>query len=151
MTACVGGLLIAADDEVVAGTETMLAQARATGALGWVPYLLNVLAVARLLRGEFADARAYVAEGAAISEELGNTTERLAHRSVEVWLHAVSGEESRSRDLAAEVLPDAQDRHRVNAEVAAWGLAMLDLSARRFEMALDGLERVCRAPPAATC
>ena len=66
MTACVGGLLIAADDDVVAGTETMLAQARATGALGWVPYLLNVLAVARLLRGEFADARAHVAEGAAI-------------------------------------------------------------------------------------
>lgn len=146
MTAAVGGLLIAADDEVVAGTEAMLAQVRATGALGWVPYLLNVLAVARLLRGEFADARADVAEGAAVSEEFGNSTERLAHRSVEVWLHAVAGEESRSRDLAAEVLPDARSRHRVNAEIAVWGLAMLDLSARRFETALGGLEQVCRGP-----
>lgn len=52
MTAVVGGLLIAADDEVV----------------------------------------------------------RLAHRSVEVWLHAVAGEESCSRELAAEVLPDALSR-----------------------------------------
>jgi DNA-binding CsgD family transcriptional regulator len=146
MTAVVGGLLIAADDEVLAETEAMLAQVRATGALGWVPYILNVLAVARLLRGEFADARTHVAEGAAISEEFGNSTERLAHRSVEVWLHAVSGEESRCRALAADVLPDARSRHRVNAEIAAWGLAMLDLSARRFEAALDGLERVCRGP-----
>lgn len=146
MTAGIGGLLIAADDDVVAGTEAMLAQARATGALGWVPYLLNVLAVARLLRGELADARAHVAEGAAVSEELGNSTERLAHRSVEVWLHAVAGAEARSRELAAEVLPDARNRHRVNAEIAAWGLAMLDLSARRFATALDGLEQVCRGP-----
>lgn len=146
MTAAVGGLLIAADDEVIVVTEAMLAQARATGALGWVPYLLNVLAVARLLRGEFADARTHVAEGAAVSEEFGNATERLAHRSIEVWLHAVSGEESRCRDLAAEVLPDAQRRHRVNAEIAAWGLAVLDLSARRFAAALEGLERVCRGP-----
>jgi DNA-binding CsgD family transcriptional regulator len=146
MTAAVGGLLIAADDDVIAGTEAMLAQVRATGALGWVPYILNVLAVARLLRGEFADARAHVAEGAVISEEFDNSTERLAHRSVEVWLHAVAGDESRSGDLAAEVLPDARSRHRVNAEIAAWGLAMLDLSARRFETALEGLERVCRGP-----
>ncbi len=146
MTAGFGGLLIAADDDVVTGTKDMLAQVRATGALGWVPYTLNVLAVARLLRGEFADARAHVAEGAAISDEFGNSTESLAHRSVEVWLRAVSGEESRCRDLAAEVLPEARNRHRVNAEIAAWGLAMLDLSARRFEVALDGLERVCRGP-----
>ncbi|GAB4006448.1 hypothetical protein GCM10029992_57120 [Glycomyces albus] len=91
MTTGIGDLLIAADDEVVAGAEDMLSQVRAAGALGWVPYVLNVLAVARLLRGEFADARACVAEGAAISEEFGNQTESLAHRSVEVWLHAVSG------------------------------------------------------------
>ncbi|SDD16101.1 helix-turn-helix transcriptional regulator [Glycomyces harbinensis] len=146
MTAAVGGLLIGADDDVIAVTEAMLAQVRATGALGWVPYILNVLAVARLLRGEFADARANVAEGAAIGAEFGNSTEQLAHRSVEVWLHAVSGEESRCRDLAAAVLPDARSRHLVNAEIAAWGLAMLDLSARRFETALEGLERVCRGP-----
>lgn len=146
VTAGFGGLLIAADDEVVAGAEDMLAQVRATGALGWIPYTLNVLAVARLLRGEFADARAHVAEGAAISDEFGNSTEGFAHRSVEVWLHAVSGEETRCRDLAAQVLPEARNRHRVNAEIAAWGLAMLDLSARRFEAALDGLERVCRGP-----
>lgn len=146
ITAGFGGLLIADDDLVVTGTEDMLAHVRATGAVGWVPYTLDVLAVARLLRGEFADVRAHVAEGAAISDELGNSTENLAHRSLEVWLHAVSGEEARCRDLAAEVLPDARNRHRVNAEIAAWGLAMLDLSARRFEAALDGLERVCRGP-----
>jgi DNA-binding CsgD family transcriptional regulator len=146
MTAGIGGLLIAADDEAVTVSEAMLAHVRATGALGWVPYVLNMLAVARLLRGEFADARAHVAEGAAVSAEFGNATEQLAHRSLEVWLHAVSGEESRCRYLAAAVLPDAQSRHRVNAEIASWGLAMLDLSVKRFETALEALEQVCRGP-----
>ncbi|MEU0468108.1 LuxR C-terminal-related transcriptional regulator [Amycolatopsis sp. NPDC006131] len=146
ITAGFGGLMIADDDNVAAGTADMLAVVRANGALGWVPYTLNVLAVARLLRGEFADARACVAEGASVSEELGNTTEHLAHRSVEVWLHAVSGDEARCRALAEEVLPRARDRHRVNAEIAAWGLGMLDLSARRFGDALDRLDQVCRGP-----
>ncbi|PRX99719.1 helix-turn-helix transcriptional regulator [Allonocardiopsis opalescens] len=146
ITAGFGGLMIADDDGVVGHTEDMLAEVRATGALGWVPYTLNVLAVARLLRGEFADARACVAEGAAVSEELGNTTEHLAHRSVEVWLHAVSGDEERCRALAEEVLPRARARHRVNAEIAVWGLGMLDLSARRFGEAFDRLERVSQGP-----
>lgn len=146
ITAALGGLMLADDDGVVAGTEDMLAGARATGTLGWVPYLLNVLAVARLFRGEFADARACVAEGASVSAELGNTTERLAHRSVEVWLHAVSGDEPRCRALAEEVLTRARTRHRVNAEIADWGLGMLDLSARRFGEALDRLEAVSRGP-----
>ncbi|MFI6539354.1 AAA family ATPase [Nonomuraea sp. NPDC050547] len=141
-----GGLMIADDDSVVTGTEDMLAEVRANGALGWVPYTLNVLAVARLLRGEFADARACVAEGVSVSDELGNTTESLAHRSVEVWLHAVSGDEARCRALAEEVLPRARARHRVNAEIAAWGLGMLDLSARRFGEAYDRLELVSRGP-----
>ncbi|WP_199547323.1 LuxR family transcriptional regulator [Streptomyces sp. N35] len=146
ITAGFGGLMIADEDRVLAGTEDMLAEVRATGALGWVPYTLNVLAVARLLRGEFADARACVAEGVSVSDELGNTTESLAHRSVEVWLHAVSGDEARCRALAEEVLPRARARHRVNAEIAVWGLGMLDLSARRFGDALDRLEHVSRGP-----
>ncbi|GAA2101588.1 LuxR family transcriptional regulator [Streptomyces albiaxialis] len=141
-----GGLMIADDDGVVAGMEDMLAEVRATGALGWVPYTLNVLAVARMFRGEFADARACVAEGASVSAELGNTTEHLAHRSVEVWLHAVSGDEPRCRALAEEVLPRVRARHHVNAEIADWGLGMLDLSARRFGEACDRLEGVCRGP-----
>lgn len=38
ITAGFGGLMIADDDGVIAGTEDMLAEVRATGALGWVPY-----------------------------------------------------------------------------------------------------------------
>lgn len=146
ITAAIGGLMIADEDAVAAETEEMLAVVRATGALGWVPYTLNVLAVARLLRGEFADARACAAEGVAVSDELANRTESLAHRSVEVWLHAVSGDEARARALADEVLPRARARHRVNAEIAAWGLGMLDLSARRFGEACDRLDQVSRGP-----
>lgn len=146
MTAGVGGLLIGDEDDVVAEMEELLAHVRTSGALAWVPYALNALALARLQRGEFADAHACVAEGTEIADELGNTTEGLAHRSIEVWLHAVRGEEDRCRDLAARVLPEARTRHRVNAELAGWGLAMLDLSARRFGAALDGLDEVCRGP-----
>lgn len=146
ITVGLGGLMIADDDLVVAVTEDLLAEVRATGAAAWIPYTLNLLAVARLLRGEFTDARACVAEGASVSDELGNMTERLAHRSIEVWLHAVAGDEARCRGLAEQILPQARTRHRVNAEIAAWGLSMLDLSARRFAEAFDGLERVSRSP-----
>ncbi|MER6973253.1 AAA family ATPase [Nocardioides sp. NPDC000445] len=146
MTAGIGGLLIGDEDDVVAEMDELLAQVRTSGALAWVPYALNSLALARLQRGEFADAHACVAEGAEIADELGNTTEGLANRSIEVWLHAVRGEEDRCRDLAARVLPEARTRHRVNAELAGWGVAMLDLSARRFGAALDGLDEVCRGP-----
>lgn len=146
ITAGIGGLMIADDELVVGQVEDMLAEVRATGAAAWIPYTLNLLAVARLFRGEFTDARACVAEGVSVSEELGNVTERLAHRSLDVWLHAVAGDEDGARGLAEQVLPAARTRHRVNAAIAEWGLGMLDLSARRFQEALDGLERVSRSP-----
>lgn len=146
MTSGFGGLLIGDEDEVVAEMEALLAQVRASGALAWVPYALNALALARLLRGEFAAAHACVAEGAEISDEFGNTTESLAHRSIEIWLHAVRGTEDDCSELAARVLPEARERQRVNAELAAWGLAVLDLSTRRFDLALEGLDAVLRGP-----
>ncbi|WP_019204290.1 LuxR family transcriptional regulator [Tsukamurella sp. 1534] len=146
ITAGIGGLLIADEDDVVGTVGEMLVGVREEGALGWIPYCLNVLAVARLLRGEFADARACVAEGVAVSEEFGNRTESLALRSIEVWLLAVAGDEDRCRELAERVLPDARDRHRVNADIGAWGLGMLDLAAGRYDDALAALEAVCTGP-----
>lgn len=146
ITAGIGGLMIADDDTVVAEAESLLADVRATGAMAWIPYALNVLALARLFRGEFTDARACVADGASVSDELGNVTEHLAHRSLELWLHAVAGDEERCRALAQQILPQARSRHRVNAEIATWGLGMLDLSARRFSEAFDRLEGVFQGP-----
>ncbi|MFC7625529.1 AAA family ATPase [Microlunatus sp. GCM10028923] len=146
ITAGIGGLMIADDELVVGQVEDLLAEVRATGAAAWIPYTLNLLATARLFRGEFTDARACAAEGASVSDELGNVTERLANRSLEVWLHAVAGDEERCRGLAEQILPQARTRHRVNAAIAEWGLGMLELSARRFSAALDGLDRVSRSP-----
>ncbi|WP_336671347.1 ATP-binding protein [Tsukamurella sp. USMM236] len=146
ITAAISGLLTAREDEVVGLVADMLDAARAEGALGWIPYCLGVLAVARLLRGEFADARVCVAEGAAVSEELGNRTEYLAHRSLEVWLLAVAGEQDACRALAERTLPDARNRHRVDAEIGAWGTGLLDLAATRYAEALTALESVCTGP-----
>ncbi|ADG79197.1 Transcriptional regulator, LuxR family OS=Tsukamurella paurometabola (strain ATCC 8368 / DSM/ CCUG 35730 / CIP 100753 / JCM 10117 / KCTC 9821 / NBRC 16120/ NCIMB 702349 / NCTC 13040) OX=521096 GN=Tpau_2594 PE=4 SV=1 [Tsukamurella paurometabola] len=146
ITAAISGLLTAREDEVVPAVEETLDAARAEGALGWIPYFLGVLAVARLLRGEFADARACVAEGAAVSEELANRTELLAHRSLEVWLLAVSGEEQSCRALAEHVLPEARHRHRVDADIGMWGTGVLDLAAARYADAVVALEAVCTGP-----
>lgn len=146
ITAAITGLLTAREDEVVPVVEAMLDAARAEGALGWIPYCLGVQALARLLRGEFADARACVAEGAAVSEELGNRTEWLAHRSLEVWLLAVAGEQEACRALAERVLPEARSRHRVDADIGTWGIGVLDLAAARYADALIALESVCTGP-----
>lgn len=146
ITAAISGLLTAREDEVVCTVGDMLDAARAGGALGWVPYCLGVQAVARLLRGDFADARACVTEGAEISEELENRTELLAHRSLEVWLLAAAGEQDACRALAERTLPEARARHRVDAEIGAWGIGMLDLAAGRYAEALIALEPVCTGP-----
>ena len=146
ITAAISGLLSGREDEVVPVVEEMLVAAREEGALGWIPYCLGVLAVARLLRGDFADARACIAEGVTVSEELGNRTEALAHRSLEVWLLAVAGEQDACRSLVDRVLPEARNRHRVHADIGTWGTGVLDLAAARYADAVVVLESVCTGP-----
>ncbi|PRX46951.1 regulatory LuxR family protein [Prauserella shujinwangii] len=137
------GLMLADDDAAIAVTTSLLAEARAAGALLWVPYSLEILGLAQLLRGGFVDAETHVAEGVSMAEELGMDTQLAVLKAIAVWLAAVRGDESGCHALADEVLPRLTTRHPVNAALARWGVGMLDLSAGRCGDALRTLTEVC--------
>ncbi|MBF6176132.1 ATP-binding protein [Nocardia blacklockiae] len=148
IAAAFSGVMLADDAETAAVLEAALDEQRATGAVSWIPYSLEVLAVARLLGGAFLQARTAVAEGISLSVELEMATETAVLRAVEVWLDAVAGHEEQSRSLAAEIGPILAARHPTHAALVEWGPAVADVAAGRFEAALDALDRVCTGPAA---
>jgi DNA-binding CsgD family transcriptional regulator len=140
------GLMLAEDEATIAVMAVMLAEVRASGALLWIPYVLEIVAIAHALHGEFLAAQTSVAEGAALAAEFGLDIEVAVLRSISVWLAAVAGDEPRCRALAAEVLPVVESRHPVAVAFTSWGLGLLDLAAGRYREALDALQSVCMGP-----
>ncbi|MBP2191784.1 DNA-binding CsgD family transcriptional regulator [Nocardia goodfellowii] len=138
-----------ADDAGAAAVMAMsVDRARATGAVQWIPYALEVAALAQLLSGQFLEAETSVAEAVSLSTELGMETELLVLRAISVWLAAVGGDDSRSRSLAAEIGPLLAERHPTHHALLSWALALGELAAGRFEAALDLLDGVCAGPAA---
>ncbi|MGW5381855.1 helix-turn-helix transcriptional regulator [Nocardia sp. NPDC003963] len=148
VVAAFSGLMLADDATVLVLMDRALARARATGSLQWIPYTVEVIAVAQLLRGRFHSSRAAVAEGLAIGIELEMTTEIAALQAVEVWLTAVGGDLDGARDLAGRILPGLSAGHRTHAALVRWGLAGGELAAGRFDAALPLLDDVCGGPAA---
>ena len=140
------GLMLADDDATVAVTGAMVAEARALGKLTWIPYALELLVLAHLMRGDLAEAATGLGEGLPLAEELGMTTQVAVLRSAGVWAAALAGDEDGARSLAAEVGPVVAGRHPGAAALVDWGLGLLDLAAGRFDAALDALEGVCAGP-----
>ncbi|MEV6716677.1 AAA family ATPase [Lentzea sp. NPDC051208] len=140
------GLMLADDHATIAAMEAMVAEARATGALTWIPYAQEILAFAQALHGDFVAARTSLAEAVALSTEFGMAMEVAVLRSTSVWLAAVTGDEARCRELAAEVLPVLRGRHAVGTAMVGWGLGLLDLAAGRYGAAFDALHAVCTSP-----
>ncbi|MGW0246380.1 helix-turn-helix transcriptional regulator [Nocardia goodfellowii] len=138
-----------ADDAGAAAVMAMsVDRARATGAVQWIPYALEVAALAQLLSGQFLEAETSVAEAVSLSAELGMETELLVLRAISVWLAAVGGDDFRSRSLAAEIGPLLAERHATHYALLSWALALGELAAGRFEAALDLLDGVCAGPAA---
>ncbi|WP_330275270.1 AAA family ATPase [Lentzea sp. NBC_00516] len=140
------GLMLADDRATIAAMEVMVAEARASGALTWIPYAQEVLAFAQALHGDFLTAQTCLAEAVALSTEFGMDMEVAVLRSASVWLAAVTGDEPRCRALAAEVLPVLEKRHAVGTAMTFWGLGLLDLAAGRYGAAFDALHAVCTGP-----
>ncbi|MFI0448677.1 AAA family ATPase [Actinomadura sp. 6N118] len=134
------GLLIADDD--VAGTlvDSIAADARADGALTWLTYILEVVALGNILRGEFRDAETAVAEGASLAADIGMDVQKAIFDAMAVWLAGIFGDEERcaSTDRAAF--------HPPVTALAHWGQGLLHLAAGRAEEALERLDTVCRGP-----
>ncbi len=146
VVAAFSALMLADDAAAAAVMDEMIAGARAIGELHWVPYGLEVAALAQMFSGAFGEARSAAAEGIALSEEIGMPIEAGALRAIEVWLAAVSGEECRA--LAGEIRASLSATHRTHAALAEWGVAIADLAAGDFEAALDRLDSVCSGPAA---
>ncbi|RDI46742.1 ATP-binding protein [Nocardia mexicana] len=148
IAAAFSGVMLADDAGTAAVMDELLDQARGTGAVLWIPYSLEFVALSQLLSGQFVQAETSVAEGVSLCLELELPTEAAVLRAIEVWLAAVTGDEERSRALAAEVCPYLSGRHPTNGALASWGLAIADLAAGRFDAALDALDDVCTGPAA---
>lgn len=140
------GLMLAEDQATIAVMELMLAEVRASGALTWIPYAQEVVALAHALRGDFLTAQTCLAEAVALSTEFGMDMEVAVLRATSVWLAAVTGDEPRCRELAAEVLPVLEGRHAVGTALTSWGFGLLDLAAGRYRAAFDALYAVCAGP-----
>ncbi|SEG74091.1 regulatory protein, luxR family [Thermomonospora echinospora] len=139
------GLLSGDDEDATAVLESLAADARGQGALGWLPYVLEPLAIGRLLRGDLRGARADVAEGTSLAADIGMDMQVTVLDCISVWLEAVAGDETRCRSLADDVLEHAT-LHPTNAALASWGLGLLDLAAGRTDQALERLDEVCGGP-----
>ncbi|GAB4585692.1 ATP-binding protein [Nocardia sp. IFM 10818] len=142
------GLMLADDAATAAIMDEVVSCARATGELQWIPYALELAALAHAFTGAFGEAGTAVAEGIALSEELGMPTEAAALRAIEVWLAAVGGDEPGCRALAREILPGLSGTHRTHAALAEWGLAIADLAGGDLTAAVDRLDGVCTGPAA---
>lgn len=140
------GLMLAEDRATIAVMDLMLAEVRASGALTWIPYAQEVVALAQAMHGDFLAAGTSLAEAVALCTEFGMDVELAVLRATSVWLAAVTGDEPRCRALAAEVLPVLEGKHAVATAVAYWGLGLLDLAAGRYRAAFDTLHAVCTGP-----
>ena len=140
------GLLIGQDAPALSLFDGHVAAFRGQGALGWLPYALEPLALAQLANGRFRDAQASVAEAMFLAGELGLGMQLVVLSSISSWLAAVRGDGAASREQAQLVLDDTRN-HRMATAQATWALALLDLTAGDSSAAVERLERVCQGPP----
>ncbi|MFA1539936.1 ATP-binding protein [Actinomadura monticuli] len=136
------GLLVADDRAATDLLEGMAADARAEGALGWLPYILEALAIGRVLLGDLRGADAATAEGLSLAADIGMDTQVTALKGVAVRLES---DAERSRAMAPDVLAHA-GVHPTNAALASWGLGLHDLAGGQAAAALERLDGVCSGP-----
>jgi DNA-binding CsgD family transcriptional regulator len=146
LTAGFMGVLTGADAPALALLDGQIAELRGQGALGWLPYALETLALAQLAAGRFRDADANVAEAMSLADELGQGMQVVVLSAISAWLAAVRGDVVTSRERAELVRSDAR-QHRMAAAQANWALALIDLTAGNPSAALDRLDAVCLGPP----
>jgi DNA-binding CsgD family transcriptional regulator len=146
LTAGFMGVLIGADAAALALLDGHVAALRGQGALGWLPYALEPLALAQLVSGRFRDADANVAEAMSLADELGLGMQVVVLSAISAWLAAVRGDIVTAREQAGLVLADTR-QHRMAAAQATWALALIDLMTGDAGAALDRLDSVCLGPP----
>lgn len=145
MTAGFMGLLTGMDSSALEMLDGQVADFRQQGALGWLPYALETLALAQMVTGRLRDAEASVTEAVALAGELGQHLQVVVLTSMSAWLAAVRGDAA-AESAATRVLGDSR-QHEMSAALARWALALVDFTGGNSKPALDRLDRVCDGPP----
>ncbi|MFI0367439.1 ATP-binding protein [Actinomadura sp. 1N219] len=136
------GLIVADDRGAIALLESLAAEVKAQGALGWLPYVLEPLAIGRLLLGDLHGAESAASEGLSLAADIGMDMQVTALKCVTVRLESDAG---RSRSMGPGVLRQAEPMP-ANAALASWGLGLHDLADGHADAALEHLDAVCSGP-----
>ncbi|MGO4760694.1 helix-turn-helix transcriptional regulator, partial [Streptomyces sp. 2MCAF27] len=127
----------------------LVADARAGGLIGWLPSMLEHLAITEIYLGNHQDARAHAQEGLSLAGSIGQSHRADHLRCVLAWLAAVAGDDEECLRLAEPAVARAAGRHTLRT--VSWGsmaIGLLDLVHGRHERALNRLEATADAPSA---
>ena len=142
MTVCGTTLILGHDDETLLLSEELVAEARATGAVGVLPTLLFFLAEGELFNGRQQEALSHATESLRIAEDVGQVQWASQMHSFLGYLAAIRGEEEAVR-AAVEGAGRAGDAGRPWSQ---WALGLLDLGQGRAEECLTRLEQLTGGP-----
>jgi len=123
--------------------------ARATGAIGALPWVLQLTATVEAWTGRWAQATASASEGLRLARETGQEIPTSHQHALLAWLSAAQGREQDCRSSAAAALEVAVRRGIAPpTALATWALGLLDLSAGRPPRPWSGCRRSPRRTPA---
>src|SRR4051794_25330847 len=124
------------------------ARARASGAVGTLPYVLEYLARSEAVDGRYASAAAHAAEGLRLARETGQQNSVCHLLASQALIAAIQGREEDCRSHAAEALELATARGLgYQSALAEWAIARLELGRGQPALALVRLERLAAAGP----
>src|SRR5215813_6181720 len=141
--------MFAGDDAVAADLlGRAVAAARAAGAVGTLPWLLQLLAYFQAWTSSWPLAVASASEGLRLATETGQDNAAAYHHAVLAWVAAAQGREQACRAHATATLQQAARRAlALQAGIATWALGLAQLGAGRPAAALDQLEQLAAAGP----
>jgi DNA-binding CsgD family transcriptional regulator len=127
--------------------ETLVADARALGRIGWLPTLLTCLAQALLHDGRHCDALACATEALRIARDTGQPQWASDLNAIMAYLAAVEGDQDRCRQLTDAALAEPASAFNSAAEPwVHWALGLLDMGRGRPDTALVQLETIWQGP-----
>jgi DNA-binding CsgD family transcriptional regulator len=136
MTVCGATLILGHDEETLLLAGELVAEARATGAVGVLPTLLFFLAEGELFNGRQQEALAHATESLRIAEDVGQVQWASQMHSFLGYLAAVGGEEEAVR----EAVRRAEAAGAAGGPWTRWALGLLALGQGRAEECLARLE-----------
>ncbi|MDH6111569.1 DNA-binding CsgD family transcriptional regulator [Kitasatospora sp. MAP12-15] len=146
---CGSTLIPGRDAETFQLATELIAEARASGAVGSLPTLLFFLAEAELFHGRHQDAEVSVAEGLALARDTGQPQWLGQLLALEAYLAALRGDGERVSVRVAGALADATSTWGAPAagtSWAQWAQAVHDLGQGRAAEAVDRLVALTGGP-----